>query len=182
MRRTAIAILFTALTAFGAGELSNRRAPGFSLLDSQFQQHDLADYRGKVVLLDFIQTECPNCQKLSATLEAVQRRFGTRIAVLTIANPPSDLNSISRYILQHGVSIPVLMDCGQVAISYFKASPANAQIHVPHVFIIDNQGLIRYDAGWGEGKIDTLLSEEALVEEINKILGERSVEKSKSSK
>ena len=35
-----------------AGELSNRRAPGFSLPDSNINYHDLGDYRGKIVLVD----------------------------------------------------------------------------------------------------------------------------------
>ena len=35
-----IALICVAALAWAAGEYSNRRAPGFSLADSQFQQHD----------------------------------------------------------------------------------------------------------------------------------------------
>ena len=45
-----------AMSLEAAGELSNRRAPGFSLPDSNINYHDLGDYRGKVVLVDFIKT------------------------------------------------------------------------------------------------------------------------------
>ena len=54
-----VLILIAALGLFGANEFSNRRAPGFSLADSKFQQHDPQDYRGKVVIVDFMQTTCP---------------------------------------------------------------------------------------------------------------------------
>ena len=45
-----------------------RRAPGFSLPDLDYKQYDLADYRGKVVVLDIIQTACPKCIELTRTL------------------------------------------------------------------------------------------------------------------
>ena len=44
------------MPAFAAGALSNRRAPGFSLPDSTMKQHDPLDYRGKILLLEFMQT------------------------------------------------------------------------------------------------------------------------------
>ena len=40
-------------------ELSNRRAPSFSLPDSAMRQHDILDYRGSWLLLDFMKTDCP---------------------------------------------------------------------------------------------------------------------------
>ena len=51
-----------------AGDLSGRRAPGFSLVDSDFVHHDAQDYRGKILLLDIMQTSCPH-------RGAVQRRL-----------------------------------------------------------------------------------------------------------
>jgi len=70
MRSFATALLLAALSlpAFSAGELSNRRAPGFALPDVNVNYHDLADYRGKVVLLDILQTSCP---VLGAALSAL---------------------------------------------------------------------------------------------------------------
>ena len=54
------------------GELSNRRAPGFSLPDGNLKQHDLQDYRGRVVLVEFMQSQCPNCAAFSRVLEQVK--------------------------------------------------------------------------------------------------------------
>ena len=49
-------------------DYSNRRAPGFSLPDSAFEQHDPQDYRGKVLLVDVMLTTCPICNQLADTL------------------------------------------------------------------------------------------------------------------
>jgi hypothetical protein len=38
--KVAMTALATALTLSAAGQYSNRRAPGFSLADSHFEQHD----------------------------------------------------------------------------------------------------------------------------------------------
>ena len=43
-----------------ADQYSNRRAPGFSLPDLNHKQYDLGDYRGRVVLIDIMKTDCPD--------------------------------------------------------------------------------------------------------------------------
>ena len=72
-----------------AGDLSGRRAPGFSLPDSQLRQHDLQDYRGKFVLLDVIQTGCPACRAFAAVLEQVKAKYAGRLATLAYARAVS---------------------------------------------------------------------------------------------
>ncbi|HLY20286.1 MAG TPA: redoxin domain-containing protein, partial [Bryobacteraceae bacterium] len=64
-----LAFLASAALLFGSGELSGRRAPGFSLPDLHLQQRDLGDYRGRIVVLDIMQTTCPHCARLSEILE-----------------------------------------------------------------------------------------------------------------
>ena len=48
--RTFISFLLCAAALF-AGDQAGRRAPGFALPDSTMKFHDLADYRGKIVLI-----------------------------------------------------------------------------------------------------------------------------------
>ncbi|MGC8792751.1 MAG: peroxiredoxin family protein [Bryobacteraceae bacterium] len=130
---------------WAAGELSNRRAPGFSLPDLELRQHDLADYRGRIVLLDIMRTQCPHCQTLSRTLEEVKQRYGDNIAILSIVNPPDNADMVRAYIRQHKITTPILFDCGQVAASYMKATPQRPSINVPHLFVIDANGWIIND-------------------------------------
>lgn len=156
--------------SFGAGELSGRRAPGFSLPDSRFRQYDPQDYRGKILLIEIMQTKCPHCARFSVLLEEVQARYAGKVAVLSIVNPPDTQSTVAEYVSKHKLTVPILFDCGQVAASYLKASPQNPSFDVPHLFIIDGSGNIRNDYGYNllnrhifEGR--------GLFEELDRMLG-----------
>ena len=147
MRRL-LPLALAALPLFAAGELSNRRAPGFSLPDAKVKQHDLADYRGKVVLLEIMLTNCPHCAKFATILEEVARKYAGRVQVLSIVNPPDNDVTVGRFAAQHKVSYPILFDCGQVAGSYMMATPRKPSFDIPHLFLIDATGQIRNDFGY----------------------------------
>lgn len=129
----------------GSGELSGRRAPGFSLPDSQLKYHDLADYRGKVVLLEVMQSTCPDCRVLAKTLEKMKAKYAGKVAVLAVVNPPDNQTSVAQFFKETQITTTVLFDCGQVSASYFKLTPQSSSMHVPHLFVIDQQGMIRND-------------------------------------
>jgi len=61
-------LLACSASLMAAGELSGRRAPGFSLMDMNFKQYDSQDYRGKILLIDIMQTTCPHCAMFSSIL------------------------------------------------------------------------------------------------------------------
>jgi peroxiredoxin len=162
MRSTAL-LLIGALTLFAAGDYSNRRAPGFSLADSHFQQHDTQDYRGKVLLIDFMQTTCPVCRQLTENLLKVKAKYGDKIAVLSILTLPDNYATVDSFAAEHKIPWPMLLDEGQVMMSYLKLTPANTTVHFPHLFIVDGKGTIRSDF---EGAEDAA----AISAEIDKLL------------
>lgn len=141
-------MLWCAATLMASGELSGRRAPGFSLPDLNLKQHDSQDYRGKILLVEIMQTACPHCATFSSTLEEVIAKYHGQVAALTIVNPPDNISTVKRYISEHNITVPILFDCGQVSASYLKATPQSAEISVPHLFLIDAQGMIRNDYGY----------------------------------
>src|SRR5262249_35125325 len=95
MRRFLTVLLCAAaLTATAA----DRRAPGFSLVDSNTVEHDLADYRGKPVLLALIQTTCPHCATLAENLQQLQQKFGDKIAVIAVVTLPDDPGKVKAFI------------------------------------------------------------------------------------
>lgn len=143
-------VALLSLPLMAAGSLSNRRAPGFSLPDSAGKQHDPQDYRGKIVLLDFMQTGCPGCKTLTGTLEQLKAKLGPKIQVLSVVVPPDTMDSVQRYIKEQGVTSPILFDCGQMTASYLRITPQNPKVHFPHLFLIDTEGFIRNDYGHGD--------------------------------
>jgi peroxiredoxin len=162
--------LISAALLFASGELSGRRAPGFSLPDLHLRQHDLQDYRGKIVIIDIMQTTCPHCQLLAGTLEKVEAKYGDKIAVLSIVNPPDNQSSVARFTEEHHISTPVLFDCGQVSVSYLKVTPQNPKVDVPHLFLIDGQGTIRNDFSYGF-ETRNIFEGDDLNVEIDRLLG-----------
>jgi peroxiredoxin len=123
----------------------NRRAPGFSLVDSKGQEHDLADYRGKLVLLVFMQTTCPHCAAFADLLQQTQDKYGSRIAVLAVVNPPDEPGKVKDFISGHRITYPILFDSGQVAYSYVLTGT----LLFPHLYMIDGGGIIRRDYLYG---------------------------------
>ena len=71
--RTIFAV-FLCAAALSAADAS-RRAPGFSLPDSKTQEHDLADYRGKVVILDFWYRGCGWCVRAMPQMKQIATHF-----------------------------------------------------------------------------------------------------------
>lgn len=164
------ALLLCATSLFASGELSNRRAPGFSLPDSQFRQYDLADYRGKVVVLEIMRTNCPSCQKLAVTLERVRAKYGVKIQVLTVVNPPDTQSTVAQFAATFGVKTPILFDSGQMSASYLRATPQNPTVHVPHLFLIDGNGMIRNDFAYSDAT-KSIFEGDGLYAELDRLTG-----------
>jgi len=141
-----VTVLLVAACALSAQGLVNRRAPSFTLPDSALKQHDILDYRGSWLLLDFMETNCPSCKELSKKLESVKSKYGSKVGVLSIViTPPETQVSVGKYIAETKITTPILFDSSQVAIAYFKATPQNAAFDSPHVFAINPAGLIVKD-------------------------------------
>jgi peroxiredoxin len=139
IRFTALLLVITSL----AWCQTERRAPGFSLPDSDLKQHDLQDYRGKIVVIEFMRTDCPSCAKVTSALSDVKAKFGAGIVVLSVVNQPDNQATVARYMAQHQVAGPMLFDCGQMTASYVQVTPDNPSVHFPQLFVIDAAGTIR---------------------------------------
>jgi len=153
--------LFAAL--FAAGPL--RRAPGFCLIDTSGEWRDLADYRGKIVLVEFMQTTCPHCATFSTVLNGLKLKYANKVAVLAIANPPDSPQTMTQFVNGHKLNYPLLLDQGQVAASYVR-SPS---LDLPAVYLIDANGMILNS--WQYGVLTKDVFEgNGLSREIDKVL------------
>jgi peroxiredoxin len=151
--RKLLSLVFCATLAVQGQGLSGRRAPSFSLPDSALSQHDILDYRGSWLLIDFMQTTCAHCKLLTKSLEEIKARYGKRIAILSIVIPPDNMQTVGKYIVDNAVTTPILFDSSQVAASYFKATPAHPSFDTPHLFAIDPNGMIVRD--WTQAGVET---------------------------
>lgn len=137
-----------------AQNLSNRRAPSFDLPDSAIKHYDILDYRGRWLLVDFINTTEPHCAAFSRMLEAVAKQFGAKIAILSIvATPPENTTTVAKYQVANKLTLPILFDQGQVTATYFNLGPTNPSYDAPHLFVINPAGTIVRDYSYtGQNK------------------------------
>lgn len=149
-------------------QLTGRRAPSFALPDEKLVQHDILDYRGKWLLIDFMRTDCPHCQSLTRILKEIQPRYAGKLAELAIVvSPPDDQKTVTKYIRDFVVTFPILFDQGQVAVGYFKATPQRPGYDTPHLFVIDPQGQIVKDFEDGS---DTLKDAAGLAKALDALI------------
>ncbi len=159
-------LLLAGLTvAAGLAQQPLRRAPGFALPDAKQQIHDLYDYRGKWVLLDFMKTDCPHCQELSPVLEQIKARYPGKVVVLAVLVPPDTPQKAQQYAAERKVTSTFLFDCGQATFSYVRPSVANPAVEFPHLYVVNPQGNIVLDRAGAAvdpkrigGEIDSLIN------------------------
>jgi len=161
-----LTLLFCAGMALTAQQ-ALRRAPGFALPDGITGQiRDLYDYRGKVVVLEFMKTTCPHCANFADILAQAQQKYGDRLTVISVVNTNDDNpTSVKQYVTGHKVTYPILFDLGQMAYSYVQ----KPSMDLPHVYVIDQNGYIRSDYAYGITTRD-IFEGHALFAEIDRVL------------
>ena len=94
-----------------------------------------------------MESRCPKCKTLSKALDKMQAKYKDRIDVFGVVVPPENLGTVGAYINETKINFPVLFDSSQVAITYFKATPANPSFDTPHLFVVNPEGMIVQDFG-----------------------------------
>jgi peroxiredoxin len=109
-------------------------APQFNLTDLQGQPVSLADYRGRIVLLNFWSAECPICARADAAICGLSEQ----VVVLTIASNANEPVDLLRHTAEERRLAVVLLDPAQEAADLYGAETT------PHLFLIDEAGRLRY--------------------------------------
>jgi thiol-disulfide isomerase/thioredoxin len=137
----AAAALLLALPALAA-ELkpwTGGAAPALALRDLAGREHRLADYRGKVVVVNFWATWCEPCVREMPSLERLQARMGGRVAVLAV-NYAEGEGRIGDFLAKHPAALTVLLDRDTAVAKAWMARV------LPTTFIVDPSGRVRYSA------------------------------------
>lgn len=116
-------------------------APAFTLTDEAGNQHTLADYAGKTVVLEWVNPECPYVVRHYAadTMETTSAGFGDDVVWLAINSShfitPEDAQAFKT---AEGFDYPVLLDAdGTVGHAYGART-------TPHMYVIDTEGVLAY--------------------------------------
>lgn len=122
------------------GEMVDRPAPPIRLQDGQGNERTLAEFRGKVVFLNFWASFCVPCREEMPSMESLVRQYEPQgMVMLAVSQDPelSDMNGFMQQFLPgERSSMTVLWDPrGDVAKSYGTEL-------IPETYIIDRDGRI----------------------------------------
>lgn len=115
-----------------------KRVPDFTLPDLDGKQVSLADYRGKVVLLNFWAVWCPPCRLEMPTMEEAYRTYkdqGFQVVAVSVDTGPA--SAIRDFLHEYGLSFHVLRDPKMEILRSFDS------FSLPTSIVIDRQGFIR---------------------------------------
>jgi hypothetical protein len=147
-----LALLLVAPPAPAAGGAGvDSRAPGFTLTDAQGASHALADYRGKYVILEWVNFGCPFVGKHygSGSMQELQRTMTARGTVwLSIcSSAPGNQGyyegeELKEKLKEENASpTAYLVDADGTVGKLYGAKTT------PHMFIVDPQGVLIYEGG-----------------------------------
>ncbi len=127
-------------------------APDFTLPDLEGGLHRLENYRGRIVVVNFWCAECPWSACTDESLRGMLGEWGNAVTLLTVAsnaNEPDDL--LRRVAMERRLSL-LLHDADHRVADLYGAQTT------PHLFVIDAQGILRYQGAFVHNAVEALLA------------------------
>jgi peroxiredoxin len=117
-----------------------RPVPEFRIVEASGRTTFLSSYRGRVILLAFISTQCSHCQKASVVFQELAREFSGQLQVAEIAfDEGADTAAFEK---RFGLTFPVGASSSDDAHSFLGIA-AGTRLGTPQVVAIDRAGIIR---------------------------------------
>jgi cytochrome c biogenesis protein CcmG, thiol:disulfide interchange protein DsbE len=113
---------------------TGRPAPDFTLTDGSHSVR-LADYRGKIVVLNFWATWCKPCVAELPSLMAMQQQL-PNLQVIAVSTD-EDPQAYREYLVEHKITLLTVND------SAHRSSDIYGTIRWPETYVIDQHGVIR---------------------------------------
>ncbi len=127
---------------------SDPAPPPLMLEDLNGKRHDLADYRERVVLVNFWATWCPPCVREMPSMQRLKEKMaGKPFAVLAL-NMGEDEKTVRAFLKKLPVDFTILMDRDGAALKAWKI------FVFPTSFVLGPDGMIHYGL-YGELEWDT---------------------------
>ncbi len=121
-----------------------RKAPEFTIVEPSGKQTLLSSFQGKVVVIEFLLTNCPRCLLVAETINKLHRELGPRgfqpigIAFDNNISGPA----VAEFVRSFKVSYPVGYTSSEKVDSYLGRS-GKERFRVPQIVVIDRTGVIR---------------------------------------
>lgn len=148
-------------------------APDFKLKDTFGKEFTLSEFKGKPVILEWINQDCPVSRKAheKSKMQDVYKKYAEKgavwLAIDSTQGATAERNRV--YAARMGLAHPILMDPDGRVGRMFQAK------RTPHMFVIDKAGILAYD-----GAIDDQKDSNYVAAALEDLLANRPVSKSKT--
>ncbi|VAW61448.1 hypothetical protein MNBD_GAMMA11-976 [hydrothermal vent metagenome] len=150
------ALLFNAMSlAFAGQSLSILNppiiAPSFKLTDMEGVSHPLADYHGKVVIVNFWATWCPPCREELPSMNRAWHILKNENIVMLAINVGEDEDTIFSFLGDYPIDFTLLLDQNAVTAQQWPMKG------LPTTYVLNPEGYIVYRAIGGRAWDDPRL-------------------------
>lgn len=156
-----VAIVFTIYTNVTKDKNAVLRAgddaPDFTLIDMNGEKHQLSDYKGQGVFLNFWGTWCKPCEREFPIIDEQYKNYKDQGLEILAVNVGESNLKVQSYIDRKGLTFPVLIDNNKSVINAFHINP------LPTTILINSEGKI-------EKIITGEMSEESIKQYMEQIL------------
>jgi len=145
-------------TTLYAGQLitpltDKKIAPNFKLKDMDGKTHQLSDYRGQPVIINFWATWCPPCREELPSMNRGWSKIKSQGIAMLAINVGEDEDTIFTFTGDYPIDFTILLDRSAEVINQWPIKG------LPTTFVVDPQGRIVYRAiGGREWDAEELLN------------------------
>jgi thiol-disulfide isomerase/thioredoxin len=111
-------------------------APDFKLDTQEGKPLSLADYKGKVILLNFWATWCGPCRAEIPDLVELQNKYKDQLQIIGLVVDDDDQEAIKKFIDEYGINYPIAIATDELRFEY-GGIPA-----LPTSFLLDTEGRV----------------------------------------
>lgn len=142
---------YTQENQINKGTTDDVLAADFTLRDIKGKNHRLSDYKGKIILLNFMATWCPECKTAASSLKAMYGRYNQKGLIMLNIDIMESEEKAAAFSRKYDVPYPTLLDKdGTIGKNY-------GVVGVPVKVLIDREGRI---ICWNCRSLDNLIEKQ----------------------
>jgi thiol-disulfide isomerase/thioredoxin len=96
----------------------------------------LSDFRGRVIVLEFIETWCPHCQRMAPIMERLYQNYSGQVVFVSVGASDLEPRDVANFIRNYNSSLTYVFDSSGAVFNLYGV------VTVPTCFIISRDGKV----------------------------------------